>query len=85
MNKALGIAGVVVLAVIGLAFWMHGNARFAEGKASCIAAANAKAAEAAKESAKDLEKTHNETQKMSPAAIDAELARLGIMRSDTDY
>ena len=85
MNKALGIAGLVVLAVIGLAFWMHGNARFAEGKASCIAETNAKAAEEAKESAKDLEKTQNETQKMSPAAIDNDLRNLGIMRPDADY
>ena len=84
VNKDLGIAGAVFLAVMGLAFWFHGSARYAAGKASCLAETNARAAEASKEAAKDLENTHNDTQKMSPAAVDADLARLGIMRSDSD-
>ena len=85
MTKTLGIAGLAFVAVIGLTVWLHGNARYAEGMASCAAEANAKAAEAARESAKDLERIQNETDKMSSDIVNAELSRLGIMRRDSDY
>ncbi len=85
MNKALAIGAAVTLGLFALAFWLHGAARYDAGKADCQAQAAATAAGAATESAKGLEKAHNETLKMSPADIDADLAALGIMRADSDH
>lgn len=84
MNKALGIAALVIIAVLSLAIWLHGNARYAEGKADAKNDCNVTATTAATESAKQLEKTVNETSTMSDSDIDADLRSLGIMRQPAD-
>lgn len=84
MNKTLGIGAAVLVGLFALAFWLHGNARYEAGKATCKADAATTSAEAGTESARGLERVQNETAKMSPDAIDADLAALGILRADTD-
>lgn len=57
---------------------------YKRGEADC----NAKHAQAAivaqNRASTKLEKVQNETQKMEPAAIDADLVRLSIVRESTD-
>ena len=85
MNKALGIAGVVLIVAFGLAFWLHGNARYAEGIAYERAAHSATTAAAKNESLKRLERIADDTRRLSDADVDASLSDLGIMRQPTDY
>lgn len=85
MNKVLGVAAFVFVVIVGLAFTLHGNARYAEGVASANAAHSNAGVEAAENSRKNLEKTQRETNFMSDTDIDADLYKLGIMRSESDY
>lgn len=84
MNKALGIGAAVLVGLFALAFWFYGNARYDTGVATCKADTATTTTTAATESARGLERVQNETAKMSPDAIDADLAALGILRADTD-
>lgn len=85
MNKALGIGALIVVAIITIAFILHGNARYAAGVADERATANATGAAAGNESAKQLERNAHETRKLSDSDIDPGLSKLGIMRNATDY
>lgn len=78
----LAATGFIVLG--GFAIWQHGKARYDEGVAFCQALTATTATAAANESAKNLEKTTNETAAMSDSAIDDDLANLGIMRNAAD-
>lgn len=83
MNKYLGIAVAVIMAGLAFAIWLHGNARFAEGKADTVAKQTVAGAKAASKAAADLEKVEHETNNMPDDAIDRDLWDLGIMRRDT--
>lgn len=85
MNKILGIAALTIIAALGLTVWLHGNARYAEGKADCVAEQATIATDAANNATKNLEKRRNETNRLSDADVDAGLSDLGIMRQPTDY
>lgn len=80
MNKALGIAGFVIVVAFGLTIWAYGNAKFDAGELSCKADAATTAVTAGNESAANLDKVMNETARMSDADVDADLRQLGIMR-----
>lgn len=85
MNKVTGIAGLVILAVIGLLIYLYGDARESVGGSNCTVSNVVAGQEGAKESQKNLEKTQRETHFMSDTDVDADLYRLGIMRSESDY
>lgn len=82
MNKYLGIALAVILAAISFAIWLHGNARFSEGKAGTVAKQVVAGTKAANKAAADLEKVDHETRNMSDDDVDRDLRDLGIMRRD---
>lgn len=84
MNKYLGIAGLACVAIAGVCIWLYGNARHDVGLAECKAKNVVVAVEESQKSAKKLEKINNETRKMSPSAIDADLIKLGVMREYQD-
>lgn len=85
MNKILSVAGIVLIATFGMAFWLHGNARYSEGKADCASEYIAVATNKNIQAKKSLEKTENETHFMSDSDVDHDLFKLGIMRSTSDY
>lgn len=85
MSKITGIAGLVILAVIGLLLYLYGNARESIGKSELIAENAVNNQVKTKESKKKLEKIQRETHFMSDADVDRELYELGIMRSESDY
>lgn len=82
MNKYLGIAVAVILAGLAFAIWLHGNARFSEGKADTVAKQVVAGTKAANKAAADLEKVDQETRNMSDDDVDRDLRDLGIMRRD---
>ena len=84
MNKAFGVFMLVIAAGLGLAIWLHGNARFDAGKKSCLADHATAAVTAGNEAAADLEKTEHETRNMSDDDVDRDLRNLGIMRDAND-
>jgi hypothetical protein len=76
----IGIVGVVFAIVFGGAM----TASYHLGRANKEKEYADTAVLASKKASTNLEKIQNETQKMEPAAIDADLAKLGIMRESTD-
>lgn len=85
MNKILGIAAVVVLAIFVLLITLHGNARYAEGKKTCEATQATAAIGGATEAAKELEKAKDETERIPDDGLDNRGSLLGIMRRPEDY
>lgn len=84
MNKVLGVALAVALSIAGLAIWLHGNARNAEGKADCVATQANTQIEKTNEARKDLENAQREAQKIKTDDLDNALSGLAIMRDDAD-
>ena len=84
MNKALGIAGLVILAIFGFVIVLYGNARFAEGKASCTAGQAVEKVEQNDTARKNLENAQRKAKEIRSDDLDNALSGLGIMRSDDD-
>jgi len=70
------------MAGLALAIWLHGNARFAEGKADTVATQAVAGVKAGNKAAADLEKVDHETRNMSDDDVDRDLCRLGIVRGN---
>lgn len=85
MNKVLGIAGVVVLAIFVLLIILHGNARYSEGKKTCETTQATAATKGVTEAAKEMEKAKNETELIPDDGLDNRGIDLGIMRKPNDY
>lgn len=84
MNKFLGVAFAVALSISGLAIWLHGNARNAEGKADCVATQAKTQITKMDEARKGLENAQREAEKIKTVDLDNALSGLGIMRDDAD-
>ena len=84
MNKALGIAGLVILAIFGLVIVLYGNARFAEGKSSCTAGQAVEKVEQNDTARKNLENAQKKAKEIKTDNLDNALRGLGIMRDNED-
>lgn len=84
MNKALGIAGLVILAIFGLVIVLYGNARFAEGKSSCTAGQAVAKVEQNDTARKNLENAQKKAKEIKTDHLDNALRSIGIMRDDED-
>ena len=84
MNKALGIAGLVILAIFGLVILLYGNARFAEGKSSCTAGHAVEKVEQNDTARKNLENAQKKAKEIKTDHLDNALRSIGIMRDDED-
>lgn len=85
MNKALGIAGLIILVIIVVAIKMHGNARYAEGEKSCKATQATTAVTQTNESSEQLKKAMNDAEKLPTDDLDRAGSALGILRREDDY
>lgn len=72
--------------LLALAVFASGIAytSYRRGEADCNTKHAQEALKAVKKASTKLEKIQNETQKMEPDAIDADLVRLNIMRESAD-
>lgn len=84
MNKVLGVSALVIMAALGLAIWLHGNARFDAGEKSCLAEQATASVTAGNDTAKNLERRAHETHNMDDGDVDRDLHDLGIMRDAND-
>lgn len=84
MNKAFGIAGLVILAIFGLVIFLYGNARFAEGKSSCTAGQAVAKVEQNDTARKNLENAQKKAKEIKTDDLDNALRGLSIMRDNED-